>query len=188
MKMGLLLVDIQNDYFPGGAMELVSMGAAADTAAGVLEEFRRQKHPVYHIQHVSTRPGAAFFVAGTEGMETHGSVAPVDGESLIQKNFPNSFRDTSLLGTLRGDGVEHLVICGAMSHMCIDATTRAAFDHGFSCTVVSDACATRDLQFEGNTVAAKDVHASFMAALAVPYASVVTAKALTRELAGGGHL
>jgi nicotinamidase-related amidase len=166
-------------------MELVAMGEAADRAASVLEEFRRQKRPIYHIQHVSTRPGATFFVPGTEGMDTHVSVAPVDGESLIQKNFPNSFRDTSLLETLRGDSIEHLIVCGAMSHMCIDATTRAAFDHGFSCTVVSDACATRDLQFEGNTVSAKDVHAAFMAALAVPYASVVTAKEAAAQLASG---
>lgn len=167
-------------------MELVAMGAAADAAASVLEEFRRRERRVYHIQHVSTRPGATFFVPGTEGMETHESVAPMDGEPLIQKNFPNSFRDTSLLETLRGDAVEHLVICGAMSHMCIDATTRAAFDHGFSCSVVSDACATRDLQFEGKTVSAGDVHAAFMAALAVPYASVVTARELAAELAPGG--
>lgn len=167
-------------------MELVAMDAAADTAASVLEEFRQRKRGVYHIQHVSTRPGATFFVPGTEGMEIHAGVAPMDGEPLIQKNFPNSFRDTSLLETLRGDAVEHLVICGAMSHMCIDATTRAAFDHGFSCSVVSDACATRDLQFEGKTVSAGDVHAAFMAALAVPYANVATARDLAAELAPGG--
>jgi nicotinamidase-related amidase len=182
MKSGLVLVDIQNDYFPGGSMELVSMLPAADTAAGVLGEFRDRNEPVYHIQHVSVRPDATFFIPGTEGMETHASVAPMDGEPVIQKNFPNGFRDTALLETLRGDAVEHVVICGAMSHMCIDATTRAAFDHGFSCTVVSNACATRDLHFEGRTIAARDVHAAFMAALSVPYATVVTAG----ELAASG--
>jgi nicotinamidase-related amidase len=184
VKTGLVLVDIQNDYFPGGSMELVGMDAAADMASTVLEQFRQRKNPVYHIQHISTRPGATFFVPGTEGMKTHASVASVEDEAVIQKNFPNSFRDTSLLETLRADSIEHLVICGAMSHMCIDATTRAAFDLGFSCTVVSDACATRDLQFQGEPVSAKNVHAAFMAALAVPYASVVTAKELAKELAG----
>lgn len=182
MKSGLVLVDIQNDYFAGGNMELVSMDAAAEMASVVLESFREQKKPIYHVQHLSTRQGATFFIPGTEGVKTHASVAPKDGESLIQKNFPNGFRDTALLETLRGDAVERLVICGAMSHMCIDATTRAAFDLGFSCTVISDACATRDLQFEGKTVPAKDVHAAFMAALAVPYASIVTA----RKLVSGG--
>lgn len=178
MKTGLLLVDIQNDYFPGGSMELVAMDAAARTAARVLARFRKDGGSVYHVQHVSTRPGATFFLPGTEGVETHASVAPADGEPVIQKHFPNSFRDTALLETLKKDAIEGLVICGAMSHMCIDATTRAAFDLGFGCTVVSDACATRDLQFEGRTVPAADVHAAFMAALAVPYAAVVGASAL----------
>lgn len=175
MKTGLVVVDIQNDYFSGGNMELVSMESAAETAAGVLAGFRRHGQPVFHIQHLSVRPGATFFVPGTEGAEIHSSVAPEEDEPVVQKNFPNSFRGTDLLERLRSEGIERLVICGAMSHMCIDATTRAAFDHGFACTVVSDACATRDLAFGERTIAAGDVHAAFMAALAVPYASVVPA-------------
>lgn len=182
MKTGLVLVDIQKDYFPGGNMELVAMDAAAAAASSVLESFREHSLPIYHVQHVSTRPGATFFIPGSEGVKTHASVAPQDDERIFQKHFPNSFRDTALLETLRADGVERLVICGAMSHMCIDATTRAAFDLGFSCTVVSDACATRDLQFRGRTVPAPDVHAAFMAALAVPYASIVTS---AEQISGG---
>ena len=178
MKTGLLLVDIQNDYFPGGSMELVAMDAAARAAASVLDRFRDRHAPVYHVQHVSTRPGATFFLPGTAGVETHASVAPAEGEAVIQKNFPNSFRATDLAGILERDGIERLVVCGAMSHMCIDATTRAAFDLGFACSVVSDACATRDLEFEGRTIPAADVHAAFMASLAVPYATVVTAAEL----------
>jgi len=55
----------------------------------------------------------------------------------------------------------------------VDATVRAAFDLGFRCTVAQDACATRALEFDGAAIAAKDVHGAFMAALRVPYASVV---------------
>ena len=91
---------------------------------------------------------------------------------MITKHFPNAFRDTGLLDALRSGGVTDLLIAGAMSHMCIDATTRAAFDLGFGCTVASDACATRDLSFAGETIPAAQVHAAFMAALAVPYARV----------------
>ena len=69
MKTGLVLVDIQNDYFPGGAMELVSMESVAGTASTVLDTFREQKNPVYHIQHVSTRPGATFFMPGGWGVQ-----------------------------------------------------------------------------------------------------------------------
>ena len=178
MKTGLLLVDIQNDYFPGGNMELESMPEAAGRASRILERFRDARAPVFHIQHLSARPGATFFLPGTPGAEIHESVVPDGDEELVQKHFPNGFRETSLLETLRGHAVEGLVICGAMSHMCIDATARAAFDYGFSCTVVSDACATRDLQFRGKRVPAGDVHASFMAALSVPYAAVVGSEEL----------
>ncbi|GMQ89799.1 MAG: hypothetical protein BMS9Abin10_0133 [Gammaproteobacteria bacterium] len=103
-------------------------------------------------------------------------VEPTADETLIRKHFPNAFRETKLAQAIRGDDVAGLVICGAMSHMCIDATTRAAFDLGFKCTVVEDACTTRDLRFRGETVTAKAVHAAFMAALSVPYANVVSRK------------
>ncbi len=173
MRDALLVIDIQNDYFPGGAMELAGMEAAGARAAEALQAMRGRSAPVYFLQHLSTRPGAAFFLPGTAGAELHPCVTPRPGEAVITKHFPNGFRETALLERLRDDGVEHLVICGAMSHMCVDATTRAAFDLGFRCTVLADACATRDLQYQGRTVRASDVHAAFMAALAVPYASVI---------------
>lgn len=178
MKRALLLIDLQNDYFPGGSMELVGADAAAARAAGLLERFRAEGAPLFHVQHLSVRPGATFFVPGTPGVEMHLSVAPRAGEPLLQKNFPNAFRQTTLLEQLRAADVNELVIAGAMSHMCIDATTRAAADLGFTCTVVEDACATRDLTFGERRVVAADVHAAFMAALSGVYAKVVPASAV----------
>lgn len=174
MTRALVLIDIQNDYFPGGAMELAGMDEAAARAATLLEHFRQSGEPLYHIQHFSVRAGATFFLPDTPGVETHPTVAPQSGEPVVRKHFPNAFRDTSLLEGLSGADVDELVICGAMSHMCVDSTTRAAFDLGFRCTVVSDACATRDLAFDDRTIPAASVHAAFMAALAVPFAAVKT--------------
>ena len=173
MKQGLILVDIQNDYFPGGNLELVGIEQAARNAQKLLQQFRDNQIPIFHIQHISNQPGATFFLPGTSGAEIHPSVAPQFGETLIVKHFPNSFRETNLLTHLKGLGVEEVVICGAMSHMCIDATTRAAFDFGFSCVVIEAACATRNLEFEGQAIAAATVHAAFMAALTMPYAKVM---------------
>jgi nicotinamidase-related amidase len=176
MKKALMLVDFQNDYFPGGNMVLVDTEKAAANAQMLLNIFRKEDLPIVHIQHISVRPNATFFLPGSQGAEIHEMVAPKQGENLVTKNYPNSFRDTELLEILGNKKIESLVICGAMSHMCIDATTRAAFDYGFNCVVVEDACATRDLVFKGKTVKASDVHASFMAALSVPYAQVLTAE------------
>lgn len=174
MKQALILVDIQNDYFPGGRMPLVGMDEASENARLLLEKFRQNQFPLVHIQHISNRAGATFFLADSEGAAIHQSVTPQPGETVVQKHFPNSFRETNLLEVLRSEGVDAVVICGAMSHMCIDATTRAAFDYGLNCTVVEDACATRNLEYRGVPVEAEKVHAAFMAALAVPYARIVT--------------
>ena len=175
MIQALILIDIQNDYFSGGKMELVGMEQAAQNARMILQKFRQHQNLVYHIQHVSVRPGATFFRPGTNGVNIHPSVAPLDGEPVIVKHYPNSFRETGLFERLKAEGVERLTIFGAMSHMCIDATTRAAFDLGFSCTVIDDACATRDLQFKGEKIKAAQVHAAFMSALSAPYAAVMSA-------------
>lgn len=179
----LLLVDIQNDYFPGGTMELAGINKAAENARSILNDFRMKNLPVIHVRHTSIHPGATFFLPGTHGAEINQVVSPSRDEPVIIKNFPNSFRGTSLLEMLSTKKPDNLVICGAMSHMCIDATVRAAFDLGFNCIVAEDACATRDLVFKGKTIKASDVHGSFMAALSSPYAKVISAREVIGNLA-----
>lgn len=174
MDTGLILVDIQNDYFTGGRMELEGMDAAGEKAGQLLAFFREKQWPAFHIQHISNYDGATFFLPDTKGAEIHSAAQPHPDESVIQKHYPNSFRETPFLEELKSSGVENVVICGAMSHMCIDATTRAAADYGFGCTVIHDACATRNLDFGKKKILAQDVHASFMAALGSAYAKVLS--------------
>jgi nicotinamidase-related amidase len=154
-------------------MTLIGIEEAAGHARMLLGEFRKRHLPVIHVRHLSVHPGATFFLPDTDGAEINPAAAPWEGETTVVKNFPNSFRATPLLDLLQAQNIDRLVICGAMSHMCIDATTRAAFDLGFTCVVVADACATKDLTFGGRTVTAAEVHTSFMAALSGIYARVV---------------
>ena len=174
MKTGLILVDIQNDYFPGGAMELVGIREAVAKAKELLSFFRENSWPTYHIQHISGQENATFFLPDTMGVEIHDDIKPFADERVISKHYPNSFRETGLLEELNKNRITQLIICGAMSHMCIDATTRAAFDFGFHCMVIQDACATKDLEFGDKTIAAEQVHGSFMAALGSAYARVLS--------------
>ena len=173
MKPALLLVDIQNDYFPGGNMELVGIDIASSNARLLLDQFRDQNLQTFHIKHTFHDAQAEFFLPNTDGSEINGCVDPLPNETVITKHFPNSFRETNLLEQLKINSITDLVICGAMSHMCIEATTRAAADLGFKCVVVQDACATRDIEFQGKTVSANDVHNTSMSALAFAYANVV---------------
>jgi nicotinamidase-related amidase len=154
-------------------MALDNIDRAAETARQLLDHFRKTRQPTFHIRHTWDDPSAPFFVAGTPGAAIHESVAPRPDELVIVKHYPNSFRESTLLEELRGPNIDRLTICGAMSHMCIDATTRAAADYGFECTVVHDACATRDVEFNGQNVSARDVHAAYMSALGFAYAKVI---------------
>jgi len=176
MDTCLMLVDLQNDYFPGGNMELVNIGAAAANARRLLDKFRKREKPVIHIQHLAAQVGATFFLPDTNGAQINQQVVPQTDEIVVVKHFPNSFRDTPLLEILKQRNIDDLIISGAMSHMCIDATVRAAFDLGFTCIVAEDACATRDLTFKDKTIHAPEVHAAFMAALSGTYGEVRSTK------------
>lgn len=178
----MILVDFQNDYFPGGNMELVGIEAAAANARLLLNEYRDTKQPVIHVQHIALHQGATFFLPETNGAEINEQVAPQAAEIVVVKNYPNSFRDTPLLDVLSKRGIGDIILCGAMSHMCIDATARAAFDLGFNCMVAEDACATTNLTFKDQTVNATEVHASFMAALSGTYAKVMSTKAIIENI------
>lgn len=181
MSTALLIIDIQNDYFPGGAMELVGSTEAGAQAGNLLVAFRRKGLPVIHVQHISNYPGATFFLPGTTGSEIHASVTPRDGETVIEKHFPNSFRDTTLLAHLRENKITALVVAGMMTHMCIDTSVRAANDLGFACSLAHDACATKSLSHGGVTVSAENVQTAFLAALNGLFAKVQSVD----ELCGG---
>lgn len=182
MTQALLLVDIQNDYFPDGKMELVESSAAAVQAMKLLQSFREKELPVIHIQHISTSPGATFFLPNTTGVQIHKSVEPASGEAVFQKHYPNSFRETRLLEHLREKQISRLVIAGMMTHMCIDTTTRAATDYGFQCVLAHDACATKALSFNGTNVSAENVQTAFLAALNGLFAKVTSVEEVLSSL------
>jgi nicotinamidase-related amidase len=180
-KTALLIIDLQNDYFPGGKFTLVGTDAAADNAAKLVSKFRSKKAPVIHVRHESTEPNPTFFSPGSPGAEINAKVKNQGNEPVITKNAINAFQGTDLKKVLDDQGITDLVIVGAMSHMCVDGATRAAVDLGYTTTVIHDACATLDLEFNGVKVPAAQVHAAFMTGLADGYCAV---KSTSEFLAG----
>jgi nicotinamidase-related amidase len=171
----ILVVDLQNEYWPTGNFALHGIEAAAANAARVMDFARSKGDLVVNIRH--EMPDGPLFVPGTVGADTNDIVQPAPGEAIITKNFPNSFRDTGLSVLLEERGIEDVVVIGAMSHMCVDATVRAANDLGYKTTTIHDACATRDLDFDGVTVPAASVHAALMSALSFGYGEVISTDA-----------
>lgn len=171
----LILVDIQNDYFSGGKWELNAVDAAADNAARVLASARLRGDTIIHIRHETPAADAPFFVPGSEGAQLHEKVRNQGDELVIVKHFMNPYRKTLLREVLEREGIKNVVVVGNMSHMCIDAVTRSSDDFGYATTVIHDACATHDLEFNQVKVPSTLVHAAFMAALQFGYAEVLSA-------------
>lgn len=184
MSTALIIVDIQNDYFPSGKMELSNPEGAAANAAKVLEWFRKnQKENIFHVQHIASSPAMGFFLPETEGAEIHESVQPMEHESIIIKQFANSFLQTGLESQLKEKGITKLVVVGMMTHMCIDATVRAAVDLGYETTLIEDACATRELSYQDKVVSAEQVHYAFVGALQGMYAEVTSTENFLQQKA-----
>jgi len=155
IKTALLIVDIQDFYFPGNGPGLVNAESASLNAKEILEIFREKNQLVVHVRHKSDK-----------GFAIHKNVEPLSHEKIITKEEVNSFQNTDLLEYLKTNNISRLVIIGMQTHMCLEAAVRAANDLGFECIVIHDACATRDLKFNDKIVKAEDVHISTLATLA----------------------
>jgi nicotinamidase-related amidase len=169
-KTALLIIDVQDFYFPGGALPLVNPEAASLNAKRLLEKFRASKQLVVHVRH-NAKTGSGI----------HLNVRPIEGEKVISKDSVNSFKGTDLLAYLNEHGVKRLVICGMQTHMCVEGAVRAASDLGFECILIHDACATRDLKFQDKTVKAEDVHNSTLSTLSGNYAKVIDTETFLKE-------
>ncbi|KYQ93849.1 isochorismatase hydrolase [Tieghemostelium lacteum] len=169
----LIIIDVQMDYFPGGKWQLKDTDKALANVKKVLQKFRDASIPVIHIQHLAPE-SFPFFNRGTKGADIHPEVKPLATEPVIEKEHANSFKDTTLLETLKAKGIKNLVITGMMTHNCVDSTTRAAVDLGYQCTLLGDATSSRDLQLQDGTVVPADqVKSSFLAALGWAFAKLV---------------
>lgn len=169
-KTALLLIDIQDFYFPGGRLQLENPEVAGMNAGLVLDQFRKNDLPVFHVRH-NFEPGG----------NIHQYVKPINSETVISKDQVNAFLQTDLLEMLQADSIEQIVICGMQTHMCVEAAVRAAHDFGFSCLLVSDACATRALQYEEHIIPAKNVHFSTIKSIQGSYARIMTTEALLAD-------
>jgi nicotinamidase-related amidase len=182
MKIALVLVDIQNDYFSGGKNPLNNPEKAAENAKIALELFRNRNLPIIHIQHISLQEGATFFLPDTDGKEIYNSVKPKNNEMVLIKHKPDSFFQTGLHENLKKMGVEKIVVCGMMTHMCIDTTVRSAKNYLYEVLLLSDACTTKDLLWENEKIMAENIHKTFMASLQGTFAKIIKTNELKNNI------
>ena len=154
IKTALLIIDVQNFYFPGNGPGLVNAETASLNAKQVLGIFRENKQLIIHVRHKTNK-----------GFEIHKNVEPLSNEKVITKEEVNCFQGTDLLEFLKNNNISRLVIMGMQTQMCVEAAIRAGHDFGFECILISDACATRDVKYKDKIVKAEDVQASTLATI-----------------------
>ena len=175
----LILVDFQNDYyddFKGSRFPLEDFREKTIKARKVLDAFRQKNIPIYHIKHENLSKNSKFFSYESMWTNFDSLLEPKKNEYVITKRYANSFRDTNLKELLNNQKIDNLIIMWAMSHMCIDSTTRAAYDYWFHCTVLEDICATHDIESCWQFIDHKKVHAAFMHALNFSFAEITTSE------------
>jgi len=177
----LIIIDIQNDYFDGGALTLEGAEHAAANTSNLLDLFRTKQCPIIHIQHETLKPEMGFMLPDTYGQEIHSSVTPQSEETCITKHYPNAFWETSLEKELKTQNITHLVIAGMMTHMCVSSTIRAAMERGFQVTAIQDACATRSLAINDTEIPANVVHQTALAELTL-IANICSLDEFTKNL------
>lgn len=170
-KSALILIDCQNTYREG-VMQLEGVEPALVECQRLLARYRDAGRPVIHIQH-EDGPGTLYDVGDRIGAIAD-VVAPREGEPVVMKNYPSSFEKTNLDQLLKDYGVEDITLVGFMTHMCVNSTARAAFNHGYRVTVVGNATATRSLPNpSGGAISAKDLQEASLTALNDLFAIVV---------------
>ncbi|MER5309470.1 isochorismatase family protein [Streptomyces sp. NPDC002773] len=151
-ESALLMIDFQNTY-RGGVMLLDEAEKAVAAGARLLAAARAAGTPVVHVVNDGGE-GTPYDIRAEIGAISD-EVAPIEGEKVVVKQFPNAFHATDLEETLKDLGVGvggDLVIAGFMTHMCVLFTAQGAFNLGYRPTVVAEATATRPLEAPDGTV------------------------------------
>jgi nicotinamidase-related amidase len=136
----LVIIDVQAGMF--SPSNPVYMGNDLLARIGrLIARARDAGIPIIYIQHGSEREGHPLQL-GTPGWDIHPSIAPVDGDPVVEKRMPDSFQDTTLQQELEALGSKKLIIAGIQTEYCVDTTCRRACSLGYDVTLVKDAHST----------------------------------------------
>lgn len=181
-RTGLVVIDVQNDYFPGGKFVLFRARSALARTLQLRDWARRKGLPIWWIRHTSPSPRAFFLLPNTPGAELHAALGPLPSEPIVDKHDPNSFVATDLEAQLRAHGVDTVVWAGMISWMCVETTVRSAKDKGFRNWVARDAVASGWISGPYGPVTPWSAHRAFLSALGFAHAELLSTRQILRSL------
>ncbi|MBD7954522.1 cysteine hydrolase [Stenotrophomonas sp. Sa5BUN4] len=182
-KTAVIVIDFQNEYFPGGRMVIPDGASALQNTRRLIKAADAKGIRVIHVQHVLPA-GAPLFAEGGKTVQFHPDMQPRAGDSVVQKDNVSVFAGASAAvmdKTLKDAGIDTLIVTGLMTHACVSGAARdaAAAPRGYRVIVSSDATATRDLELAtGATIDHRTLHAASLATLEDTYGDVMTTEAI----------
>ena len=155
MNSALLLIDLQNDYFPGGKYPLWNTGAALAATEAAIARACRENMTIVHVQHRAADAGAPFFVPGSDGVRIHRRILSAAPDApVVVKEHADSFHRTDLAAVLAERNVGRLLLAGMMTQNCITHTALSKAAEAFEVTVLADATTTVDAMIHRFALAA----------------------------------
>lgn len=181
MKRALLVIDVQNEYFTGKMPVTYPEGSFANILRAV-DAANDQGMPVVLIQHTAPQQTAKTFAKPSDGWAIHEDLQKRPHACVIQKAWPGSFTETGLLDFLQENGIDTVVICGYMTQMCCDTTSRQAAHLGYSVEFLSDATGTLAFSNSAGQVTAEELHRATLVTQAMRFAKVMSTAEWVQQL------
>jgi nicotinamidase-related amidase len=173
MKKALLVIDVQNEYIDG-KLPVTYPAGSLDNILKVMDAAIERKVPVVVVQHNSIQENAQTFVKGTHGWELYIEIANRPYDVLIEKNLPGSFTGTNLEDWIRLNGIDTITICGFMTQMCCDTTSRQAFHMGLNVEFLSDATGTLTIRNYAGEIKDEELHRAILVTQAMRFSKVIS--------------
>lgn len=173
MKRALLVIDVQNEYFTGG-LRVTYPENSFENILKVIDSANDKEVPVILIQHASLSKNSETFIKWSHEWEIHEEVLKKRHDCIIEKNLPGSFTGTELNEFLKSKGIDTIVICGYMTQMCCDTTSRQAVDLGYNVEFLSDATGTLDISNYAGAVSAEELQRSILVTQAMRFSKVIS--------------
>lgn len=180
----LIAIDFQNEYFDG-RMPIPDGLAALQQARRLIDAADRHAVPVFHVQHLAPAD-SPIFADGSHAFGIHDALRPTPQHTVLRKATPSAFAGTTLEAELQARGVTTLILTGLMTHMCVSATAFDAAPRGYQSLIVSDACATRDLDLEeGGVLGHRELHRAALRGVSDVVAEVRSTEEVLQLLEAG---
>jgi nicotinamidase-related amidase len=175
-KRALIVIDVQNEYFDGGALPITDPSPTQSLAniGRAMDKATERGVPTVVVRHTEQDADAGMFREGSETWRLRREVDERPRDHLVEKSLPGSFTDTTLADILASSDVDTVSIVGYMTHMCVDTTAREAAHRGFSVEILSDATGTLALENRGGVATGEELHRSTLVAQGQFFADIVS--------------